>query len=88
MKKVLSYVSKLIKYSIPYGLVKLYDRYIYRIDPIIKKIFIKYKKNNFGITQDERLQDCVVLCNGPSLKKEFDNSKFIDLVKNKVNLCK
>ena len=33
------------------------------------------------------MQDCVVLCNGPSLKKEFDNSKFIDLVKNKVKIC-
>lgn len=43
--------------------------------------------NDFGIKASMNAKECVVLANGPSLKKAFNDKKTYDFIKNKTTFC-
>ena len=63
---------------------------------IPNKIWIKFythdahqacETNDFGIKLSKNTHECVVLANGPSLKKVFNDKKTYEFIKNKKKFC-
>lgn len=92
LKKIIKIIFKTIKFFTPYGIHKFFQKYYYKhIDLKISGKAVNFEKNNIT-TEDFNVKPfkkdcCIILGNGPSLKKTFDSPNQYDFIKKYPKFC-
>ena len=86
---IIKELKKTIRFFIPYGIYMIFVRNKGVFKKTTHKIskFYSNKTENFGINLIDKNEECVVLANGPSLKKTFASKKIYEFIKKRKKFC-